>query len=181
MKYLSIIVSAFLFSCAPKPTATTVSNWERPENIKFTVKKGIDNVFGNVMQFAFMRRGVIKNQFKYETSATVIIEIENACVSYLDRKTKKLVDTSALLVVALERRVSNNIYVYPKEGTLQVVVLLNKNQEGNTDIIITMAKTCILTAWMENHYLERRRKLKNVPAKTTSKLENEFKDFILSF
>ncbi len=177
MKYLIFFSSIILYSCAAVPI-TKYATSQVNENSNFTVKADLNSCWDELNQLIFLEKYNIRSQYKSDASGSLRIEMVHVNISYIDEKTNKIADTSAILLGDVRKRINNGFMVYPKAANVECVISLNKTGEDLINVIVSFDRTCTLTEYIENFYLEKRKKFPNVEIKSTGKFEERLRQIL---
>ncbi len=145
---------------------------------QFIVNKPLDSAWNKLQYFLFLENLIISNQFKIEGNASARIDLKNGKITYRDKKTNLLNDSTAYTIADVKQRSGNFNYIYPKAGNFQCLITLTKISNDQTGFLIKFDETCLLTEYVENAYVERRRRKPNFPIESTGFLERKLKAFI---
>jgi len=178
MKYKIRLFFPFIILLWFTPIKAQEASPEKNTTI-FIFDKAYDACWENLMQFFFEHKFNPNNQFKTEKNGLVRLELKRGKLSYIDPQTKVINDTTALAIADVKRRKGNFNYVYPKAGNFECMITVIKLSENSSKIEIAMDSVCVMTEYLENHYLERRRKTKNIKITSTGWLERQIQSFIL--
>lgn len=178
MKYLLLVTCISLFACAAVPVSKSIPANNVESN--FTTNKPMDKAWDALLQFTFNNKYIIKSQFKGESNASMRVEILNAPISYFDKKTKKVADSNAIAITNVRKRINNNVYVYPVAGTIECVLSLNKQSDGQVYVSVLLDKTGTLTQFIENYFLNKKKQIPNVEIHTTGIIEDKLRAYLLN-
>jgi len=173
-----LMAAIFLCSCGAYPVAKTTPQPYSQQN--FTIKVSWDKAWDKLLQYIFINQYSIRSQFKGESNASVRLELKNAGVTYIDPKTKNPKDTSALALSQIRYRPGNRNEVYPVAGNFECVINLNKTSDNLIYVSVMMDKTCVLTQFWENYYLEKRHRWPGVEIESSGRLEKTIQQHLES-
>jgi len=175
MKKLILIFSCFCFLSFSISKHANNSNPFQEDYSHFTVNTSLDSAWNKLQFFLFNEKYGIQSQLKIEGNASMRLDLKNAKLSYRDKKSNLIHDTTALALAAVKKRSGNLDYVYPNAGNFQCLITLTKVTNDKTQIIISFDPTCMMTEYIENAYIERRRRTPNVEIQSTGFFEKKVK------
>lgn len=171
-----LFAALLLSSCAAVPVKSKVIPPEAKSY--FDVNTKMESSFQILEKFIFGKNYVVKSQLKGDQRSAIRVTMIDAPVSYIDKKSKIIKDTSAIAITEVRQRINNWDYVYPVAGTFDCLFELNMQSNGLVQVSIMIDKTCTITQYLENYYLEKRRKVPGIEIKSTGYLESSLKTFM---
>ena len=87
-------------------------------------------------------------------------------------------DSTAYAIAEVKKRSGNYDYLYPKAGSFQCIITLTKLSNTQTGVIIKFDETCVMTEFVENAYVEQRKRIQNIRIESSGVFEQKLKTFI---
>jgi hypothetical protein len=131
------------------------------------------------MQFFFEEKYNLKSQFKTGNNGMIRLDFRSGKLSYIDPKTKLIKDTTAFALAEVKRRPGNRNYIYPNAGNFECLITVTKSSDNSSKIEIALDSICVMTEYIENFYLEKRRKTENIETTSTGWLERKIQSYLV--
>ena len=130
------------------------------------------------MQLFFDEKYNLRNKIKDQSNGSLKLDLRNAKLSFRDKKTNQIKDSSAFALAEVKRRSGNRNYIYPNAGNLECTITLKKIDSNKTELIVIFEPTCVMTEFVEDYYVERRRKTPNVEIQSTGVFEKKIQNLL---
>ena len=128
--------------------------------------------------FLFTENIAITSQLKTEGNASAKMDFKNVKLTYRDKTTNLIKDTTALVIAEVRQRSGNFNFLYPKAGDFQCLITLTKLPNNQTGVIIKFDATCTMTEFIENSFVNQKKRVQNVRLESAGIFEQKLKSFI---
>ena len=146
------------------------------DSSRFIVNSSFDNAWNKISLMLFNEKYDILNQLKIENKGSLRLSLKNVRLSYLDKETNRIKDSSAIAIGEVKRRQGNQNYIYPYAGNFDILISLNQISENKTEISVSFDSTCMMTQFVEDFYLEKRKQKKKIEIQSSGTLERKIQN-----
>ena len=161
-----------MVGCMAVPIHTETKSLQR-KTTAITINKSYDVLWTKILIALFSEGCVIKSKDK--TDGNIIAELNGATLTNYDLKDKT--DTISFAIADKRKRVSNNNVVIPRTAILQYSIMLIKENENVTQMIISLENKCTVTSYFENTFIVNRL-IPNVQIISTGLFEKKISDYL---